>query len=93
MKPLDTGLIGRLAAEIPKIITVEDNVLAGGFSGAVLETLNDQGISGFTLKRLGIDDTFVEHGAQDTLRSLHGLDAVAIAEAARRMTADKKTPA
>jgi len=86
IKPLDIDLISSLAEKIPRIITLEENVLEGGFGSAVLEGLNDFGVSGFTLVRLGIQDTFVEHGPQNFLRSKYGIDAQAIVAAAKRMT-------
>jgi len=87
VKPLDSELICSLAAKIPRIVTVEENVLQGGFGSAVLECLNDSGVTGFRITRLGIPDAFVEHGAQSLLRSKYGIDALAIADACRRMAA------
>jgi len=78
VKPLDTQLIASLVTRIPRVITVEENVRQGGFGSAVLEELYDAGISGFTLRRIGISDTFVEHGAQKILRAKYGVDAAAI---------------
>jgi 1-deoxy-D-xylulose-5-phosphate synthase len=85
VKPIDVELIGELAEKIPRIITVEENVLHGGFGSAVLEALNDSGVTGYYLERLGIADTFVEHGAQDVLRSIYGIDASAIVEMSKHM--------
>jgi 1-deoxy-D-xylulose-5-phosphate synthase len=85
VKPLDTELIARLAGRIKKIITVEENVLHGGFGSAVLESLSDNGICDAQVKRIGIADTFVEHGPQPQLRSVYALDADTIVAAAREM--------
>ena len=74
VKPFDSELIGGLAKKIPRIITLEENILQGGFSSAVLENLADQGINSFNIRRLGIRDTFVEHGPQDVLLTKYGLD-------------------
>ncbi len=87
IKPLDADLIGALSREIPRIITVEENVRQGGFGSAVLECLSDQGITGFRLQCIGIPDTFVEHGSQKILRSKYGIDASSIVNAAKRLTA------
>jgi len=87
VKPIDVELVSALAKKIPRIITVEENVIQGGFGSAVLETLNEAGISGFQMKRIGLPDTFVEHGPQDLLRSKYGIDAAAIIEAAKRLMA------
>ena len=85
VKPLDIELICSLAKKIPRIITIEENVRQGGFGSAVLEALNDAGITGFQLERIGIPDTFVEHGPQDLLRSKYGIDAAAIVETVTRL--------
>lgn len=68
VKPLDSELILAYAGKINKIITVEDHVKHGGFGSAVLECIADSGITGLSVCRLGIDDTFVEHGTQNELR-------------------------
>ncbi len=85
VKPLDVDLISSLAGKIPYIITVEDNVRQGGFGSAVLECLSDKGVTGFSLKRIGIPDTFVEHGPQGFLRSKYGIDASAIVKTAKKL--------
>lgn len=85
VKPLDVDLICSLARDIPHIITIEENVRQGGFGSAVLEALSDEGISGVRVERIGVADTFVEHGPQQLLRSLYGIDAPAIVKAARRL--------
>jgi 1-deoxy-D-xylulose-5-phosphate synthase len=83
VKPLDIDLISSLAKKIPRIITVEENVRQGGFGSAVLEGLNDCGITGYQMERIGIVDTFVEHGPQKLLRSKYGIDAAAVVETAK----------
>ena len=90
VKPLDAALITRLAKEIPCILTVEENVLQGGFGSAVLECLADAGITADLVVRLGISDTFVEHGSQQVLRSKHGVDAPAIVKAVKDMVNGKR---
>ncbi|MFZ5564414.1 MAG: 1-deoxy-D-xylulose-5-phosphate synthase [Thermodesulfobacteriota bacterium] len=89
VKPLDEALICDLARTTPRVITVEDGILAGGFSSAVLECLNDHRVTGVTVERLGINDTFVEHGSQEILRARYRIDAQAIAAAARKLMAGK----
>ena len=87
VKPLDDELICSLAEKHSRIITVEENVRQGGFGSAVLESLNDAGISGYQMERIGIPDTFVEHGPQNLLRSKYGIDAAGIVGAAKRLMA------
>jgi 1-deoxy-D-xylulose-5-phosphate synthase len=79
-KPLDTELILDAANHIKRVVTVEENVLSGGFGAAVLELLEKAEASDVKVKRLGISDEFVTHGKQDLLRSLYHLDAAGIAE-------------
>jgi 1-deoxy-D-xylulose-5-phosphate synthase len=93
VKPIDRNLMVSLAEKMPQIITIEENVIQGGFGSAVLECLNDSGVTGLHLTRMGIPDTFVEHGAQDLLRSKYGIDAQSIADTAVQIleNARKKT--
>ena len=78
IKPLDAELILSTAASIHKILTIEENVLDGGFGSAVLELLAQNGLTGVTVKRLGVGDEFVEHATQAELRSQYGLDEAGI---------------
>jgi 1-deoxy-D-xylulose-5-phosphate synthase len=52
-----------------------------------LECLNGNGLSQCRITRIGIEDVFVEHGPQSKLRSMHKLDAKAIAQAASELVA------
>ncbi|MBW1615297.1 MAG: 1-deoxy-D-xylulose-5-phosphate synthase [Deltaproteobacteria bacterium] len=85
IKPLDTELIISEVKKNPNIITIEDNILAGGFGSAVIEALTDQNIN-FKIKRLGVKDQFVEHGSQKELRAKHGIDSAAIIKAAKELS-------
>jgi len=82
VKPLDEELILSLAEQIPKLVTIEENVLQGGFGSAVLESIHNNGRFSCRIKRIGVQDTFVEHGPQTALRSRQGIDAEAIVQAA-----------
>lgn len=85
VKPLDQTLLLAKAAELKRILTVEEHVLAGGFGSAVLELFMDNGLSDLHVKRIGIDDCFVEHGPQTVLKKEYGIDASAVAAAAREL--------
>ena len=85
VKPLDEKLLCHTAHLLKRIITVEENVLMGGFGSAVLELLEQKGIRDAVVKRLGIRDEFVEHASQGELRKLYGIDEEGIMEAAQRM--------
>jgi 1-deoxy-D-xylulose-5-phosphate synthase len=78
LKPLDHTLLLREARACGRIITVEENVLAGGFGSAVLELLSEQGLV-LPVLRLGIPDSFVEQGSPEELRTLLGLDGAGLA--------------
>jgi 1-deoxy-D-xylulose-5-phosphate synthase len=85
VKPLDGDLIGSLAAGCRRLITVEENALQGGFGSAVLELLEEKGLTEIQVRRLGIPDVFVEHGPQDFLRQKYGIDAEGIVRAAEEL--------
>jgi 1-deoxy-D-xylulose-5-phosphate synthase len=92
IKPLDEPLILSLAAKHGRVLTVEENVVAGGFGSAVLELLADRELSGVAVKRLGIPDVFVEHGSQDVLRQKYELDAAGILKNALALLAQPAQP-
>src|SRR5438270_4609851 len=82
-KPLDAERILALAARIPRFVTVEEHVVAGGFGSAVGELLAERGAR-VDLEMLGVPDEHVDHGAQKLWRHHYGLDAEGIAAAVRR---------
>jgi 1-deoxy-D-xylulose-5-phosphate synthase len=92
VKPLDENLILSLAAQHGRILTVEENVLAGGFGSAVLELMADRDLFGVTVKRLGIPDIFVEHGTQGVLRQKYGMDAAGILQSALAILSQPAQP-
>lgn len=74
VKPLDTALLDTLA-ESP-LITVEENVLNGGFGSAVVDHFTDAGkLDNLRLLRIGIPDVFSEQATREEQLALHGLDA------------------
>ena len=87
IKPLDEELITRLCTEFDHVLTVEENVLAGGFGSAVLELLGDCDIQPGNIRRLGLPDQFVEHGPQSVLLAEHHLNSEGIARTAKAMLA------
>jgi 1-deoxy-D-xylulose-5-phosphate synthase len=85
VKPLDKDLFRDLFTRIPRLISVEDHVTAGGFGSALVEMLADEGLTGVEVRRLGVPDRFIPHGTQDELRKMCGFDKDAIAQAALQM--------
>ena len=80
VKPLDVDLLLASARSAGRIVTVEENVLAGGFGSAVLETLAEAGMDHVPVHRIGMPDSFVEHGTAVAQRHRLQLDAEGIAE-------------
>jgi 1-deoxy-D-xylulose-5-phosphate synthase len=83
-KPLDGELVERLAAEHDLVVTIEENVLPGGFGAAVLEHLEDAFAEGpgdrGRVLRIGLPDRYVTHGKPALLRGEVGLTGESVAE-------------
>ncbi len=77
VKPLDTNILTQVGKRFKTIVTLEDGALMGGFGSAVLEWLNDNGLSAKVV-RLGIPDKFIEHGTPQELYSECRIDAEGI---------------
>jgi 1-deoxy-D-xylulose-5-phosphate synthase len=77
VKPLDEELLLRTAATHRAIVTVEENVVAGGAGSAISECLIAQGVNIPTLN-LGIPDRFIEHGSRENCLAMAGLDSASI---------------
>ena len=92
IKPLDRECIAYWARRTGILITIEENILAGGFGSAVLELLADMGINGIKTHCMGIGDIFVEHGNQSVLRDKYGLQAEHIASTALAMLSAENSP-
>ena len=78
-KPLDTILLDRIAEKHSKIITLEENTLAGGFGSGILEYFAERNYKSDVL-RVGLPDNFIDHGTQAELHHLLGIDPEGIAE-------------
>ncbi|MEW6087772.1 MAG: 1-deoxy-D-xylulose-5-phosphate synthase [bacterium] len=79
VKPVDREMIKDICKKTKNILTLEENVLAGGFGSAVLEVISEEGILVKTALT-GLPDTFIEHGSQKILREKYGLDKKHIKE-------------
>jgi 1-deoxy-D-xylulose-5-phosphate synthase len=80
-KPLDSDLIAELVTDHDVLVTVEENVLAGGFGSAVLEHLADHDLAAdLRVLRFGLPDRYVTHGKPALLREEVGLTPEAVAE-------------
>ena len=72
VKPLDTDLICDLAKTHSLLITVEENVVAGGAGSAIAEFLTEQGLD-IEIRHVAIDDRFIDHASQGETRADAGL--------------------
>ncbi len=84
VKPIDEAMLHEVFGRFDKIITVEDACIMGGMGSAVLEFMADKGYAA-KVKRLGIEDRFVEHGTQAELYKECGYDAQSIADAVKEL--------
>ncbi|WP_019624947.1 1-deoxy-D-xylulose-5-phosphate synthase [Thioalkalivibrio sp. ALJT] len=82
IKPLDNGLLARLAASHEGFVTLEDHARAGGAGSAVLEWLTAEGLT-LPCQVLGIPDTFTEHGSREQILADCGLDTAGVLAAIR----------
>lgn len=85
VKPLDKSVLYGLARNFRRIVTVEENALAGGFGSAVLEFFERKVLTaGRDFLRIGVPDRFVHHGPQQLVRAELNLTAEGIVEVVRR---------
>ena len=82
VKPIDGALLRSLADR--PLLTVEENALSGGFGSAVMEHFEQAGmLRDVRIRRIGLQDAFVEHATRGQQLGQQGLDAAGLAEAAR----------
>ncbi|MGQ0384577.1 MAG: 1-deoxy-D-xylulose-5-phosphate synthase [Gammaproteobacteria bacterium] len=77
VKPLDEEAIASAAASHQALVTLEENVVAGGAGSAVLEHLQRIGCA-VPLLQLGVPDRFIEHGSREDNLAAAGLDAAGV---------------
>ena len=80
LKPLDENILHEVGRKFKRIVTVEDGVRNGGLGSAVMEWMSDHGYD-VKITRLGLPDSFVEHGTISELREIVGLDHKSIMNA------------
>jgi 1-deoxy-D-xylulose-5-phosphate synthase len=93
-KPLDGELAERLARDHDLLVTIEENVLPGGFGAGVLEHLEDAFATGpgerARVLRVGLPDRYVTHGKPDLLRAEVGLTGQSVADRVLAATPSKQ---
>ena len=82
LKPLDSDILDRVAANAERVVTIEDGAVSGGLGSAVRQYLDSKGWKG-ELTTLGVPDTWVHHGTVDQLRAKCGYDLDGIEKAIR----------
>lgn len=88
LKPIDADIILDRAKTTGAIVTAENHTVIGGLGSAVAEVLCDAGI-GLPFRRVGLQDCYAEGGSTRYLFQKYGIDAAAIADAARAVLAGK----
>lgn len=86
-KPLDTETILPLVQSSPFVVTIEEGALMTGFGSAVLEAASDAGIDASRVHRLGIPDSFVQHGDREEILAELKLKADGIAATCKELAA------
>ena len=81
VKPLDTGILEMLAKDHCLFVTIEENVLTGGFGEQVMDYVSRAKLD-VHVRNIGISDDYVEHGNVEVLRREVGLDCDAIVKQA-----------
>jgi 1-deoxy-D-xylulose-5-phosphate synthase len=79
VSPLDNTFITKVAKTTGRLVTIEENVVRGGFGSAVLTMLEQSSLNNIKTHCIGIPDEFVEHGTQPILRAKYGLDGEGVA--------------
>ena len=72
-KPLDKELLDDVASRFRKVVTLEENSIIGGFGSGVLEYFSEKNYKN-DLLRIGLPDKFVDHGTQEELHKMLGID-------------------
>ncbi len=85
VKPLDKNAYANFFAKHKLVLTIEDNVVAGGYGSGVSELMSELGVTDVLIKHMGLPDEFVTHGDIPTLHKILGLDADGIYQKALEM--------
>jgi len=80
VKPIDRALLSELSLRIKVMVTLEDNVVQGGFGAGVLEAFSELGVTDVHVRLHGLPDEFIEQGSPAELYRLVKLDAAGVAE-------------
>jgi 1-deoxy-D-xylulose-5-phosphate synthase len=87
-KPLDTEILDNVASKFQKIITLEENSLAGGFGSAVAEYFINKKYKN-DLEMIGLPDKFIDHGTQQELHNILKIDPDGIVDKVKEFIQQK----
>ena len=92
VKPLDREAIIGAAARHARLVTVEENAIAGGAGTGVTELLTAEGVQ-LPVLNIGLADCFIQHGTRAECLHLAGLDAEGIQARIVRFMGSERSPA
>lgn len=84
LKPLDEEMLDEVGRKYGRVVTIEDGVRTGGMGSAVLEWMNDHGYRP-QMTRMGLPDSFVEHGRVEELHAIVGIDCTSIVQTLQKL--------
>jgi 1-deoxy-D-xylulose-5-phosphate synthase len=88
-KPMDTEMLNNIASKFQKIVTIEENSLAGGLGSAVAEYFINNNLKN-DIQMIGLPDKFVDHGTQQELHKILGIDPDGIVEKIKQFVNQKE---
>lgn len=91
LKPIDTGILQEVGKKFSRIITIENGTATGGLGTAVMEYMMENGFQP-AIRRLGLPDSFIEHGPTPQLLHLCHIDGDAVISALDDLTDRTKKP-
>lgn len=77
VKPFDTDMVTRLASEHELLVTIEENVISGGFGQSILSYVNNNNLD-IKVLNIALEDKYIEHGSAQELKEAYGLNPVKI---------------
>ena len=89
IKPMDIAFLENIRNKFSKVLTIEEGIINGGFGDGVAAWLLENGYKG-RLKRIGLPDSFVEHGSRNQILNSLGLDVDGVVLSIKDMVKNKK---
>ena len=84
IKPMDESYLWNLKSKFTKVLTIEEGVLSGGFGSSVTDWLTRNGYTG-NIHKMGLPDSFVEHGPRPALLHKFNLDKEGIIKTVKKL--------